>query len=341
MKIVVDERLSIGGKNLCLPDVGESFIQLETSSSTHAVNGPRIWGRNLWSVETGHPMATISHSSLVGQSVSRIVVQENLMKTNDRYSTIPVSRHLLPSSAERKETCTCQVYLQISRIPRGLGGVSSLGCYGFRRKGQMKLRGYEKSNIVTKPQCVHSSSEGVNNDDAMGGDPRVQQMLVEMVQIQMGKTRMSDFVGERSQYMRNIAQETHQQYDRIAYRTMKGLDDTGARVLRQLDADAHAIERELRNARAELEAQQRDFEEFQRITAYSRNEGLFFKNLYPSPSRFRLQTSTLSKGPFKEQVIVVKPSRDFSSSYKQVLYGGLSLVIVSFIWSSSSGNKTL
>jgi hypothetical protein len=155
-----------------------------------------------------------------------------------------------------------------------------------------------------------------------------------------------------------------------------------------------------------LQAQQRDFEEFQRITAYSRNEGLFFKNLYPSPSRFRLQTSTLSKGPFKEvnqmlvvivsgeimkarfsfeipgyfflgyffiiwlkveftednwhfvlygkvsdgfdidifllqQVIVVKPSRDFSSSYKQVLYGGLSLVIVSFIWSSSSGNKTL
>jgi hypothetical protein len=77
---------------------------------------------------------------------------------------------------------------------------------------------------------MHSSSEGVNNDDAMGGDPRVQQMLVEMVQIQMGKTRMSDFVGERSQYMRSIAQETHQQYDRIAYRTMKGLDDTGARV---------------------------------------------------------------------------------------------------------------
>jgi hypothetical protein len=295
-----------------------------------------IYFRNLWSVETGHPMATISGSSLVGQSVSRILVQESLMKTNDRHSTIPVSRHLLPSSAERKETCTCQVYLQISRIPRGLGGVSSLGCYGFRRKGQRKLRGYEKSNIVTKPRCVHSSSEGVNNDDAMGGDPRVQQMLVEMVQIQMGKTRMSDFVGERSQYMRSIAQETHQQYDRIAYRTMKGLDDTSARVLRQLDADAHAIERELRNARAELEAQQRDFEEFQRITAYSRNEGLFFKNLYPSPSRFRLQTSTLSKGPFKEQVIVVKPSRDFSSSYKQVLYGGLSLVIVSFIWSSSS-----
>jgi hypothetical protein len=56
-----------------------------------------------------------------------------------------------------------------------------------------------------------------------------------------------------------------------------------------------------------LQAQQRDFEEFQRITAYSRNEGLFFKNLYPSPSRFRLQTSTLSKGPFKEvnQMLVV------------------------------------
>ena len=46
-------------------------------------------------------------------------------------------------------------------------------------------------------------------------------MLVEMVQIQIGKSRMSDFVDERSQHMRNIAHDTFDQYDRIAYRTMK------------------------------------------------------------------------------------------------------------------------
>jgi hypothetical protein len=55
-------------------------------------------------------------------------------------------------------------------------------------------------------------------------------MLVEMVQIQIGKSRMTDFVDERSQHMRNIAQDTFDQHDRIAYRTMKGLDATGSRV---------------------------------------------------------------------------------------------------------------
>lgn len=68
------------------------------------------------------------------------------------------------------------------------------------------------------------------SDDSLGGDPEVQRMLVEMLQIQIGKTCMSDFVDERSQHMRNIAQDTFDQYDRIAYRTMKGLDATGSRV---------------------------------------------------------------------------------------------------------------
>lgn len=65
----------------------------------------------------------------------------------------------------------------------------------------------------------------------MGGDPRVQQMLVEMVQIQLGKTRMNDFVDERSEYMRSIAEEAQREYNRIALRTMKGLDATGSRVI--------------------------------------------------------------------------------------------------------------
>ena len=38
-----------------------------------------------------------------------------------------------------------------------------------------------------------------------------------------------------------------------------------------------------------------------------------------------------------QNMVLGRPSQDFSSSYRQVLYGGLSLVIVSFIWSSSSG----
>ena len=73
-------------------------------------------------------------------------------------------------------------------------------------------------------------------------------------------------------------------------------------VLRQLDADAQAIERELRLARAEIEAQELDFEEYQQVVAYSRNEGLFFKNLYPAPkpASHRLQSAALSKSSGKE-----------------------------------------
>ena len=73
-------------------------------------------------------------------------------------------------------------------------------------------------------------------------------------------------------------------------------------VLRQFDADAQAIERELRLARAEIEAQELDFEEYQQVVAYSRNEGLFFKNLYPAPkpASLRLQSAALSKSSAKE-----------------------------------------
>ncbi|KAG0587707.1 hypothetical protein KC19_2G185500 [Ceratodon purpureus] len=97
-------------------------------------------------------------------------------------------------------------------------------------------------------------------------------------------------------------------------------------VLRQLDADAQAIERELRLARAEIEAQELHFED------------LRLKNLYPAPkpASHRLQSAALSKSSGKENVAITRPIQDFSSSYRQVLYGGLSLVIVSFIYSSIS-----
>ncbi|BBN12839.1 hypothetical protein MPTK1_5g23310 [Marchantia polymorpha subsp. ruderalis] len=186
----------------------------------------------------------------------------------------------------------------------------------------------------TQLRCAYSSGSS-RSDDAMGGDPRVQQMLVEMVQIQLGKARMNDFVDERSEYMRMIADEAQREYNRIAMRTMKGLDATGSRVLRQLDQDAYAIERELRIAGAELEAQEKEFEEYQIRSTYSRNEGLFFKNLYEAPLPLRSR-STLYQPKLKKVTIVTSPSRDFTTSYRQILYGGLSLVIVSFIWSSSS-----
>jgi len=91
-------------------------------------------------------------------------------------------------------------------------------------------------------------------------------------------------------------------------------------------------------ARAEIEAQELDFEQYQQVVAYSRNEGLFFKNLYPAPklAPLRPQSAALSKSFVKENVAIARPTQNLSSSYRQVLYGGLSLVILAFICSSSA-----
>lgn len=181
------------------------------------------------------------------------------------------------------------------------------------------------------------SGHGSAASDGTSGDAKVQQMLVDMVRIQVGKARMIEFVDERSQHLRSIAYDVGSECDRIAYRAMKDFDASGRRVLRQFDADASAIEKELMIARNELEAESRAFEDFQIRIAYSRNEGLFFKNLYKAPTFLRYQRS-LSKDEREKKVTVVtsNPNKDLGASYRQLLYGGISLVMVSFIWSSGS-----
>eukprot|EP00850_Spirogloea_muscicola_P004498 SM000019S05042 [mRNA] locus=s19:618168:619705:- [translate_table: standard] len=202
--------------------------------------------------------------------------------------------------------------------------------------------------------AAHGPRSGPGDD--LGGDPKVQQALVEMLQIQLGKARMSIFVDERSQRLRDIADQAHLEYDRIATRAMKGMDAASSRVLRQLDADAHAIERDLQIAYSESQAQQRDAEEFEQRMKSSRNEGLFFKTLYSPPRSgrpiyYRPSTSSAAAAAALEQELVKQKlklatdagasglaprSEDFSAMYRQLLYAGLSMVIVSLGWSSSS-----
>jgi hypothetical protein len=79
----------------------------------------------------------------------------------------------------------------------------------------------KRSNIV---RSLYSSGDG------SVGDSKLQQVLVDMVRIQVGKVRMVEFVDERSQHLRSIADEATFEFDQIAYRTMKGLDATGSRV---------------------------------------------------------------------------------------------------------------
>jgi hypothetical protein len=43
--------------------------------------------------------------------------------------------------------------------------------------------------------------------------------------------------------------------------------------------------------------------------------------------------------PQKVALVAMDSGQEFGPGYRQLLYGGLSLVMVSFIWSSSAGNN--
>lgn len=159
-------------------------------------------------------MAAHGHSSVVSQLASNISLREN---TNCRFRP----------SVSLRGSPKHRVQLKICRLSQGLKNDSNLGfVLAFRSRHRKLTSSQGTTKLISR--CEYGSKGG--DDDSVGGDARVQQMLVEMVQIQIGKSRMSDFVDERSQHMRNIAQDTFDQYDRIAYRTMKGLDASGSRV---------------------------------------------------------------------------------------------------------------
>eukprot|EP00245_Coleochaete_scutata_P004151 TRINITY_DN16416_c0_g1_i1.p1 TRINITY_DN16416_c0_g1~~TRINITY_DN16416_c0_g1_i1.p1 ORF type:complete len:335 (-),score=55.80 TRINITY_DN16416_c0_g1_i1:808-1812(-) len=176
------------------------------------------------------------------------------------------------------------------------------------------------------------------DDDHIDGDRRVQQILVEMLKFQISKTRLSELVDERSKQLRNVMESAHQEYSRIADRSMKRVDDASSQVLRRLDVDAFETDKDLKLVRSELEAQADEFYRVQERMTHMRNEGLFFKNLYEcKPLTYRDMPTKAER--LQQELLLRKKAEelnDFSATYRKMLYGGLSLVVVSFIYSSSS-----
>ena len=164
-------------------------------------------------------MAVHAHSPTVSQITLNITSQEVKPR-----KSIPAAVTLRPSSGYAQGSSRSRVHLKICRFSQGLKNDSKLGFALVSRTGHRKFN-RSRGLGQTATRCAKGGS-----DDSLGGDPEVQRMLVEMVQIQIGKTCMSEFVDERSQHMRNIAQDTFDQYDRIAYRAMKGLDASSSRV---------------------------------------------------------------------------------------------------------------
>ena len=63
-----------------------------------------------------------------------------------------------------------------------------------------------------------------------GGDSDVQNMLLEVLRIQLGKTRVTQFLDEKSEHLREIAHGSDAEFERIAERAMKRVDGMGSQV---------------------------------------------------------------------------------------------------------------
>eukprot|EP00246_Nothoceros_aenigmaticus_P009899 TRINITY_DN2592_c0_g1_i3.p1 TRINITY_DN2592_c0_g1~~TRINITY_DN2592_c0_g1_i3.p1 ORF type:complete len:302 (-),score=65.67 TRINITY_DN2592_c0_g1_i3:488-1393(-) len=172
---------------------------------------------------------------------------------------------------------------------------------------------------------VRMSSTGQEGEpEKVVGNKQVQDQLVKMLRLQTGKMRVRDFVDERSSYLSNIAEQAKAEGDKIAEDILRGIEEAGSKVLKRFDADAQAFEDELASARAEIEANEKDFDEFEKNVEIARSEGLFFKSLY-RPMKSWKSRSLEERNALEEQAAAISEVAKTSAGSKsrRYLYGVL------------------
>ena len=96
-------------------------------------------------------------------------------------------------------------------------------------------------------------------------------------------------------------------------------------ILTSVEEEAQKLEDELACARAEMEADERDLEEFEENVDKARSEGLFFKGLYSKPMKAWKDSTPEEKEAIKEQADAVANVAKASavSQSRRFLYGVL------------------
>lgn len=116
--------------------------------------------------------------------------------------------------------------------------------------------------------------------DEVPGDPNVQQKLVDIIRLETGKVRVSDYIQEQSKLLSDIAEQAIVESDRIAADALKNFDEASAKTIKAIDEGIQAVEEQLASERAEEEARQAELDAFEKRVQDARSEGLFFKGLY-------------------------------------------------------------
>lgn len=188
-----------------------------------------------------------------------------------------------------------------------------------------------KSTHVVAYATANGQVEEPDENSSNIGDKKVQEILVGIVRLQADQAKVTEFVDERAKLLSDIAEQAKEEYDKIAEEAMRTMDEARSKVLENVEAKAQAIEEELASARAEIEANDQDLDEFEKNVSKARSEGLFFKDLYSKP------LTTVKESMTPEQQELMKEQTELMSKalrnsavlqFRQILSGVVAVLLI-------------
>ncbi|CAN4106120.1 unnamed protein product [Withania somnifera] len=151
-------------------------------------------------------------------------------------------------------------------------------------------------------RCLCKTNDSNSDSDApppsSQGDPRQQELLARIAQLQTEKVRLTDYLDERSAYLSQFAEAANIEIDQIGENALKELDETGARIMENIESRMQAFEESMELNKQEIEENEKKLTDFEGQMEEERNEGLFFKNLG--------QKKTVDKAKAKEEMEKIK-----------------------------------
>ena len=154
-----------------------------------------------------------------------------------------------------------------------------------------------------------ASSHSSDKDEAdSSGDPKLQDALVSMVKLEIGKKRVEEYVEDSGERLKEKAESAKEDLDKLEEvaraRGALAFDSAMADINREADE----FEEQLRRSREELERKDKEQTAWEKNVAKLRSEGQFFKRLYeeegeedPKSDGFEFRASKVQE-PAKEEI---------------------------------------
>lgn len=198
-----------------------------------------------------------------------------------------------------------------------------------------------------------------------GGDPNLQDALVNQIKFEIGKKQVDSFVEEKSEGLRQVAEEGKAELEKLAELAELKSEVAFNSAMADVNREVDEFEEELRKSREKLQAEEAEFGAWERDMAVARSQGQFFQSLYQEdkkrpvgasaeqikaqaqrvqePARRELG-STVRQYTFSISAAVLAASAvldytgDSPSPLQDTLYLALAVVLV---WSSYNERKAL